>query len=194
MAMPTLEPTTSLRKHPELSALFKSAENRHFTNEEFSEYERVLPDSGDRARAAREIAACEQAVVERVVGEIFTVYPYEKNHAHPHAKCMRDIRSVSAYATLSMLMNDPHWFRDKLLLWLRTILQSFHFPDREVVQRKALFGAAAGTSMDQYMPNQRSIYETYVKLKNNYREKLSTESFALIEPFLDQAINTLAAK
>ena len=26
-------------------------------------------------------------------------------------------------------MNDPEWFRDKLLIWMKTIIQSFRYPD-----------------------------------------------------------------
>ncbi len=161
---------------------------------EIAEYRRALPAEEKRLGAAREIAQHEQAVVERVLMEIFAAYPFEANHAYAHSKCMRDIRSVSAYATLSMLMNDPHWFRDKLLLWLRTILQALYFPDREVAVKKTMFGASSGGDVSQLAVNQRSIFETYSKLKSVYKEKLTPESFALFEPFLDQAVNTLSSK
>jgi len=39
------------------------------------------PEEAHRAAAAREIAAAEQSVAERVVNEIFMLYPFEKNHA-----------------------------------------------------------------------------------------------------------------
>jgi Phycobilisome protein len=194
MPLPNLEPTTSYRKHPALAAIFKAAENRHLTELEIAEYRRALPMEEKRLAAAKEIASQEQAVVERVLVEIFAAYPFEANHAYAHSKCMRDIRSVSAYATLSMLMNDPHWFRDKLLLWLRTILQALYFPDREVAIKKTMFGAAAGGDVSQLAVNQRSIFETYSKLKNVYKERLTPESFALIESYLEQAVSTLSAK
>jgi hypothetical protein len=194
MPLPSLEPTTSYRKHAALAAIFKAAENRHLSDSEMAEYQRALPSESRRLAAAREIAKNEQAVVERVVTEIFAAYPFEENHAYAHSKCMRDIRSVSAYATLSMLMNDPHWFRDKLLLWLRTILQALYFPDRETAVKKTMFGAASGGDIAQLAVNQRSIFETYSKLRSVYKERLTAESFGLIETYLDQAVNTLAAK
>ncbi len=194
MPLPALEPTTSYRKHAALAAIFKAAENRHLSQSEVTEYQRALPSEAARLRAALDIAQHEQAVVERVVTEIFAAYPFEANHAHAHSKCIRDIRSVSAYATLSMLMNDPHWFRDKLLLWLRTILQALYFPDRETALKKTMFGASTGGDVAQLAVNQRSIFETYSKLKSVYKERLTSESFAYIEPYIDQAINTLSAK
>ncbi|PTQ86569.1 hypothetical protein [Agitococcus lubricus] len=194
MPIPVLEPTSSLRKHPEIADIFKQSENRHFTEEEFVEYLRCLPEHSHRVTAAREIAAAEQGVVERVVNEIFMLYPFEKKHAYSRTKCLRDIRSVSCYATLAMLMNDPHWYRDKLLLWLRTILQALYFPEREIVQRKTLFGSQDDNELQDLAPNQKAIYETYTKLKNNYRERLSPESFSLFEKYLQQTIDTLSSK
>ncbi len=195
MLPPVLEPTTSVRKHPELEALFRATECRHLSADELTEYERVLPEQRHRAAAAKEIAAVEQLVVERVVNEIFILYPFEKNHALARTKALRDIRIVSAYATQSMLMNDPHWYRDKMLLWLRTILQAMHFPDREIAQRKTMFGSNnTDVELQKLAPNQKAIYETYTKLKNNYRDRLTTESFALFESYLQQTIETLAAK
>ncbi|MBH1969839.1 hypothetical protein FK216_01345 [Moraxellaceae bacterium AER2_44_116] len=195
MTPPVLEPTTSVRKHPQLDAMFRACECRHLNSDELTEYQRVLPEQHQRVAAAKEIAAVEQSVVERVVNEIFILYPFEKNHALARTKALRDIRIVSAYATQSMLMNDPHWYRDKLLLWLRTILQAMHFPDREIAPRKTMFGNQSNDGeLQNLAPNQKAIYETYTKLKNNYRERLSAESFSLFEKYLQQTIDTLSAK
>lgn len=192
MGMPVLEPTASIRLHPELSAMFKAAENRHLTPEEFRLYERVMPSFADRAAAAREIVNFEQAIVDKVVTEIFLYYRFEGRHAHARTKTVRDMVSVSAYATLSMLMNDPHWFRDKLLLWLRTILQALDFPDRDIEKRKSLFKAPGEIDLSELQPNQRAIYESYQKMKALYKEKLTPASFALFELYLQQAADTLS--
>jgi len=192
MGMPVIEATASIRNHPELGPLLRAAENRHLTDDELKEYERIMPSFSDRAKAARDIARIESAAVERVVSEILVNYPFEERHAYARTKCVRDISGVSAYATLSMLMNDPQWFRDKLLLWLRTILQALYFPDREIQKRKALFSSGSETATPNLEPNQRAIFETYSKLKANFKDKLPPESFAIIEPYIQQAIDTLS--
>lgn len=187
---------SSLRWHPQLAALFKSAESRHLTEQELAEYCSIVPHYADRAAAAREVAALEQAVVQEVIDEIFAAYPYEKRHAAAAAKCPRDVRYVSAYATLSMLMNDPAWFDDKLLLWLKTILQAFEFPDRISEKRKVLFGGSGGGEDERLKKlkiGQRSIHETYSKLKQRYRERLSPDAYRLLESYLQQAIDVLSA-
>lgn len=194
MPMPTIEPSSSFRKHPTLFAMFKAAENRHLTQAEMAEYLSALPAHERRIAAAREVIQHEQSTVEQVLMEVFASYPFESSHAYAQDKCMRDVRSVSAYATLSMLMNDPQWFRDKLLLWLRTILQAFHFPDREVILKKTMFGANGNNDSQNLAANQRSIFETYSRLRAIYKERLTPVSFALLEPYLDQAVNTLSSK
>lgn len=184
----------SLRRHPQLAALFKAAESRHLTEQELAEYCAIVPEYTVRATAAREVAAIEQSVVQEVIDEIFAVYPYEKHHAAAAAKCPRDVRYVSAYATLSMLMNDPAWFDDKLLLWLKTILQAFEFPDRTSEKRKVLFGSSGDDKrLDNLKPMQRSIHETYSKLRQRYQERLSPDAYRLLESYLQQAIDVLSA-
>lgn len=186
--------TSSLRLHPQLRAIFNAAECRYFTDQEFEEYLNVVPENADRVKAAKEMRAVEEETVSQVVEDIFAVYPFAKYHAAAHVKANRDIRNVSAYATGAMLMNDLQWFDDKLLIWLKTILQSFEFPDREGPAKKVVFGGSRGDSgiLEKIKPNQRPIYATYVKLKNYYQERLTKESFALMEPYLQLAIDTLS--
>jgi hypothetical protein len=185
----------SLRLHPELAAIFKAAESRHLTEQELDEYYRVCPDALERVSVAREIAALEQSLVQKVVAEVFLMYPYEQHHEMASPKCVRDVRYVVAYASLAMLMKDPQWFEDKLLIWMKTILQSFEFPERSQ-QKKVLFGGV--TTEENKRENalktkQRSIYETYTKLKQYYRNSLNASAFALFEPYLQQAIDVLSA-
>lgn len=187
--------TESLRCHPELAALFKAAESRHLTDQELDEYYRVCPQELDRVSAAREIAASEQSLVQKVVNEIFLVYPYEQHHQMASPKCIRDVRYVVAYASMAMLMKDPQWFDDKLLLWMKTILQAFEFPERGQ-QKKVLFGGGASQedgAEQKLKAKQRSIHETYTKLKQYYRNSLNPASFELFEPYLQQAIDILSS-
>jgi len=147
-----------------------------------------------RATAAREIKAVETVIVQTVIKEIFALYPFEERHVIATGKCSRDVRYVSAYATLAMLMSDPQWFDDKLLLWLKTILQSFEFPE-QTHKPKVNFnlGAnAANTKLEEYKLHQRSIFDTYTRLKQQYQRTLSPPSYELIAPYLQQAIEVLA--
>lgn len=185
-------PGGSLRHHPALAELFRRNEGKHWSSDQLALYQRSAIEYSLRAAAAAEIAGVESTVVERTVAEILASYPFEQKHHYARTKCVRDVSMVSAYATAAMLMNDGDWFRDRLLLWLRTILQSFYFPKRETAQRKTLFGAKSERNpVDDLPQRKQSIYDTYNTLKRHYQLSLAPAHFTLLEPYLQQAIDTL---
>lgn len=185
-------PSGSLRHHPALAELFRRNEGKHWSSDQLALYQRSAIEYSLRASAAAEIVGVESTVVERTVAEILATYPFEQRHHYARPKCVRDVSLVSAYATTAMLMNDGDWFRDRLLLWLRTILQSFYFPKREAAQRKTLFGAKTERNpVDDLPQRKQSIYDCYATLKRHYQQALAPAHFALLEPYLQQAIDTL---
>ena len=201
MSTPSPIVSSSLRKHPQLQGLFKAAESRQLSTTELKQYNEIVPDHAVRAKAAAEVAKVESAVVQKTVKEIFVLYPYEQVHDRAPEKCIRDVTYVSAYATQTMLMNDPQWFEDKLLLWLKTILQAFSFPTRSDKVKKSMFGLRSVETLDDItsvadtLPTHiGSIYATYTRLKQNYKQVLSPEAFALMDGPLQQAIDILSSK
>ncbi len=185
----------TLRKHALLKELFRRAEGRHWSEEELSLYAKSAPEFMERVHAARAIARHETAVVEKTVTEIFASYPFTKYHALAEIKAPRDITQVSVYATAAMLMNDHDWFRDRVLLWLKTMLQAFVFPKREAASQRTLFGNRAATNNPaESMPQRKqAVFETYVVLKRNYQQALEAADYAQFEPYLQQIIDTLSA-
>ena len=187
--MPT---AASIRKHPRLDTLFKDAEARHLNDDELDTVLEILPDLKAEVQACREVRTVEKKVVKKVVGEIFSQYDYAKQHEHALAKCPRDVRYVVAYAAASMLFREPNYFDDKVLVWLKTILQSFEFPKRNVSSSGALF---ADESLEKALadlpPARQSVFHTYYRLREEMGKALSEPSFKEIEPYLTQALNTL---
>lgn len=202
-------PNVKLRDNPDIAKLFRTVESRHLTAEEFAQYLTLCPEYAERAAAAREIQEHELTVVTNTVKQVFFLYPYPKYHEFAKDKAIRDVSYVSAYATHSMLTDDPDWFRDKLLIWLKTILQAFSYPARE---EHKLEKSLDLLNMDVWrdpkrlphpeitehadtMPikGKRSIYETYARLIMNYQQVLSPKAFALIQPHLQLAVDILAS-
>jgi hypothetical protein len=201
-------PSVKLRDNPEIAELFRIAECRHLTDAEYSRYLSLSPDNAERVNAAQEIMATQLTVVTNTVKQVFFLYPFSKYHELPKDKCIRDVGYVSIYATHSMLMNEPDWFRDKLLIWLKTILQAFSYPAREERKIEAQLNFLHGETLrdpsrlphpeitahaDTLPKNQRAIYETYARLLVNYQEVLSPKSFALIYPHLKLAVDILGS-
>lgn len=183
---------TSLRTHPDIKALFKAAEARHLTEDELQRYLRLAPGHEARADAAREVAAAQPHVVQATVGEIFQLYPYAQNHFAAPEKCTRDVAYVSIYATHTMLLQDPAWFNDKLLIWLKTILQAFEFPERNSEGLDVPYPDI--TRQADKLPSQvASIYNTYARLQRKYESVLSPAAYALMREPLQQPIDVLTA-
>jgi hypothetical protein len=184
----------SIRKHPQLSDLFIAAESRHLNSDEFERYIKAVPQYAYRVAAAREIKAIEGKVVTTTISEVFQMYPFMQNHDLAQGKCYRDVNYVSAYVTLAMLMNDPEWLRDKLLIWLKTILQAYCFPERNKLENPIHTHRLVTAEADALPKTRSSIFETYARLKHHYREGLSAESFALIEGLLQMCSDILASE
>lgn len=209
--MSTLDtpPRVTLRDNPEIAELFRKAESRHLTETEIEHYLTVLPDRVDHIVAMQEIMEAEGTVVVNTVKQVFFLYPFSKYHELPKDKCIRDVGYVSVYATHSMLLDDPEWFRDKLLIWLKTILQSFSYPAREERRMETPLNFLGTDSLrdpnrlphpeitahaDTLPKPRRAIYETYARLLVNYQETLSPDAFALMKPHLQLAVDILASE
>lgn len=185
--------TATLREHPQLSDLFKQAESRHFKDDEFELYLSIVPEMAPRVQAARNVKEVDGSIVKKIITRIYEIYPYEQKHQMALAKCIRDVRYVTAYATMAMLMDDGDWFRDKLLVWMKTIIQSFRYPDiPEGTNTRYHSDPAVLEHLQTLQSHQRSIYETYHGIVVEMKENLTPESFSLMEPHLKLARDILA--
>ncbi|OYT70322.1 MAG: hypothetical protein CFK52_11300 [Chloracidobacterium sp. CP2_5A] len=191
-------PATAIQphRHPDLADMFRQAEGKYFTDAEFAKLESYYPNLSAHIEAAKDVRAKETGIVGRSVKEIYTMYPYEQHHEHATAKCVRDARYVLSYATLSMLIDDTRWFEDKLLIWMKTILQAFEFPEsgqtdamREAFAR---IDPALANKLKPLKGKVKSIYHMYYVIKRECQQGLQPTSFRLIEPYLDLAMNVLS--
>lgn len=183
----------TLRANPELTELFKRTESRHFTDDEFELYLAVAGEHAERVAAAREVKSLDAQIVRNLITDLYTIYPYAQHHNLPMPKCIRDVRYVTSYATLAMLMGDPQWFADKLLIWMKTILQSFEYPDIPAgTSRRLNPEPEVRTALANLKPNQRSIFECYYRLKSDLKKALSPAAFIEMEIYLQLPIDILS--
>jgi hypothetical protein len=186
--------TLALRQHPDLADLFKRAESRHLTDEELDTFLSIVPEHAARAEAAKAMRACDAAAVRKTITELYQIYPYEQHHQLAMPKCIRDVRYVCAYASHAMVMGDADWFRDKLLVWMKTILQSFEYPDIPAGSTKRLNPEPEVRAvLERLKPHQRSIYECYYKLKSELRRALPPAAYTELEPYLQLPIDVLSS-
>lgn len=182
----------SVRLHPRLGTIFKDGESRHFKDEELDTILQELPHHSDRAAACREIRGKDVAVINRVVKEVFSQYEYDKAHDFSSAKCPRDVRYVVTYSCAAMLSDDTKWLEDKLLIWLKTILQAFEFPARKPGSGGALFSDSILEDNLKKLPQKtQSIYHCYYRLRQEMKKDLSPSTYELIEPYLTLSLQVL---
>ena len=184
-------PAQSFRGVSGLNEMLLGAQSRHFTDEEYARYLPMLPDQQHRVDAARDLMSHEEMIVKRTVLEIMQIYPYQKFHVRAPEKCIRDVTYISIYSTHAMLVNDTQWYKDKLLYWFRTMLQSFYFPpmaaDKAALNKQPQISAEAA-KMPEHVA---SIYDTYSRLRLNYQQVLKPESWQLLDEPLQVALDVL---
>jgi hypothetical protein len=174
---------------------FKDAEARHWSDQEFEQLQGLIDNGEKRAEVARACYRIEAEVVDSTVDAIFEAYPYREHHKLSTDKCARDITNVSTYAIHSMLIDDPEWFKNKLLLWLKTILQSFDFPARSQPKETLMFGDSSVTDkINALPPGRQSIFETYYLLEENYKKRLESEQYELLSPYIGMIKDILAGE
>ncbi len=170
----------------ELNRIFKDAEARHLTEDELSIYKRLLPAWAERADAAQAAYSVEADVVSDSINRIFEVYPYAEKHQLAPEKCVRDATNVSTYAIQAMLMCDNQWYKDKLLYWLKTILQAFDFPPRIKPKESVLFGSNEDAEkINSLRPGLQSLYENYLLMDRNYEQALDDGHYQLLKPHVE---------
>lgn len=86
-------------------------------------------------------------------------------------KCYRDVSTVYRHCVFAMLCDDLPMLENKLLIWLRTILQSLSFPGET-----------------------ESISATYTLLRKEVNRQLSKEDAALLDPFFQATAEVLSQK
>jgi len=179
----------------QLRSEFKDAEARHWTTKEFSVLLTHDKSAQTRIDVARVCYDNETRAVDEAIDAIFEIYPYHDCHEFSTEKCARDVTNVSTYAIHSMLIDDLDWFNEKLLFWLRTILQSFDFPARSKPKETLMFGNSEITEIINSLPaGRQSIFETYYLLEENYKKHLSEEQFEIFRPFISTVKDLLAGE
>ncbi|MEQ8821786.1 MAG: hypothetical protein RLY93_16230 [Sumerlaeia bacterium] len=155
--------------HPLLQQISKAEPGRYLTEQEVyriaSEDEFMKP----RLQAAKAAQEKEQVIVQAAIKATFKKFDFSV-HDYYEGKCYRDVAMVYRYCVFSMLCNDTSLLENKLLYWMRTIIQAFEFPGRN-----------------------DSIRLTYAGMRREAWNHLSQEHARLLDPYLELAENVLPA-
>jgi hypothetical protein len=121
-----------------------------------------------RIKAAEAVEAAEDKIVRGSIAAMQRKYPnFPKNHDQGWAKCYRDVQLVLRYVAQAALHDSKEMLDEKLLYWMRTILIASNFTPQ-------------------------LVRDAYTGLRDNCKQGLPAEAFALLEPFLEHTIAVLA--
>jgi hypothetical protein len=140
-------------------SMFSDAEGRYLSADEVQRMTTYIETLGSRIAAMKAIEAVEDKIVEEVIEEVWRKHAdFERRHVDAREKAKRDITLALRYCALAMVRDDDSFLTDKLLYWMRTILQAFHF----------------GQVIDT----------TYRSLLMRSQANLDARHFRLVEPYL----------
>ncbi len=143
----------------------------YLSEEKLRSLEKIDHLMAARVQAARKAEQAEPAILKNVIETVTRKYDFASNAVNYKEKCYRDVGLVYRYCVFSMLCDDMTILENKLLFWLRTILQSQNF--------------AQGND---------SIRATYELLLKESQKQLSPEVFRYLDPFLARAVTILPSE
>jgi hypothetical protein len=157
---------------PTLAKIRAENPGRYLTGAEFAALEAEAPYLRLRIRAARAAEQQEVTVLKVTLESIFRRYDFASGRGgFGQEKCYRDVGLVYRHCVFAMLCDDRSMLENKLLIWMRTIVQSLNFPAET-----------------------ESIAATYTLLRKETLKRLSAEDGALLDPMLRACEEILPAK
>lgn len=150
-----------------LTKLVNDADGRYFNSDErrlLQDFAEALPT---RLRAAEQVEQHEDEVLKSALEELQNNYPnFAKYHDQAWARQYRDVQLVLRAAAAAMVADDIKQLDDRMLYWLRT-----------------MFAA------NNYTP--QFVRDTFTLVRDRLKDKLGKDEFALMQPFLDRALEVL---
>ena len=110
----------------EIKSIFSEAEGRYLEDQEAAVLNRYASTLSGRLEAMEAVRSKEKAIVEETVEAVWRKHPeVETKWSNARQTTIRDITLVLRYCTMAMVRDDMEFLRDKLLYWMRSILQAF---------------------------------------------------------------------
>ncbi|WP_377476869.1 MAG: phycobilisome protein [Microcoleus anatoxicus] len=145
----------------QMSRLSVEADGRYASAAELQFLKDYFQSLNHRMSAYKKIQASEKEILSQVEAQMQSIDPniFRRGSQDVTAKCRLDAAMVLRHSAAALLINDTERLRDRLLLWLQTILGPFH------------------------AKNSSSV--TYDVMKKVIKQHLTTEEANLFVPILD---------
>ena len=146
-----------------------TCENRYLTQQEESEILDYVNDLPQRFKAARELHKAESPASKKMVRRLRDKYPtLSDHHDDQWTKTYRDCQLILRVAAQAMILDDIRYLDEKVLFWMRTIMQSLDLTPE-------------------------LMSDTWTFLKEEVTGLMSPFAAEVFEPYLDRIIEVLSS-
>ncbi|EAZ90515.1 globin family protein [Crocosphaera chwakensis] len=147
----------------DFETLFYEAEDDYLSSSDLATLKNSANTLKDRLEIYRYLRDQEIPIFQLVADNLVETFPDENNQRLE--KGLKHWMAVMRYAAMAMLLNNPDYFRHRILEWLTDIVQA-----------------------QDMVTIETHIFEN---LKQGLEERLASEQMQLLNPFLEQAKITL---
>ena len=152
----------------QIKAMFSDAEGRYLEDQEIGQLTDYMASLEARLAAMRAVEQAEAKIVEETLDVVWETHPdFASKYYEARKNCTRDVSLALRYCALAMVRDDIDMLREKLLYWLRTILNAFEF----------------GQALDT----------TYRALARRVEANLDPQSVRLLAPYLRETHQILTS-
>lgn len=116
--------------YSQISQMMVGAEGRYLTSEEMDNIADMVKAFQARFEITQKLEAKEEQLVKSIVEKTLEHFPqFAEERPNVFEKCVRDETLVLRYAAMAYLNDDEEIFTEKVMYWMRTVVQSMNFAD-----------------------------------------------------------------
>lgn len=114
----------------QLSQVMLGAEGRYLSSAEIDNVMELMRSYEARMRVMQTVEEREDYIVRETVERVFEKFPqFPAERPQAFDKCVRDVSLVLRYAVTAYVNSDPLIFEEKILYWMKGVIQSMGFVD-----------------------------------------------------------------
>jgi hypothetical protein len=116
--------------YSQISQMMVGAEGRYLTSEEMDNISEMVKAFHARFEVTQKLEGKEEQIVKSTVEKSLEHFPqFAEERPAVYEKCVRDETLVLRYAAMAYLNDDDDIFTEKIMYWMRTVVQSMNFAD-----------------------------------------------------------------
>jgi predicted RNA-binding protein Jag len=116
--------------YSQLSQMMTGAEGRYLNSEEMDNISEMVKTFHARFEVTQRLEAKEDQIVKAVVEKSLEHFPqFAEERPNVFEKCVRDETLVLRYAAMAYLNDDDDVFTEKVMYWMRAVVQAMNFAD-----------------------------------------------------------------